>query len=145
MEGHRDLGGLCGLAVPRARRGGDETDRWGQAASEGAGRGLSGNASGWSRGSARIAVEEGERADRWGRPGSEGRRRARGAERAGLEQVGPRGLAGPSGMRGELGPRKRKRSRPNWAAWKGWAGRAWAAGLGLGSLLGFYFPFLFYF
>ena len=41
-------------------------------------------ASGWSRGSARIAAEEGERADRWGRPGSEGRRRARGAERAGL-------------------------------------------------------------
>ena len=35
-----------------------------------------------------------------------------------------RGLAGPSGMRGGLGPRKRKRSRPNWAAWKGWAG--WA-------------------
>ena len=48
MEGHGDHGGLCGLAVPRARRGGEETDRWGQAASEGAGRGLSGNASGLS-------------------------------------------------------------------------------------------------
>ena len=46
MEGHGDHGGLCGLAVPRARRGGEETDRWGQAASEGARRGLSGNASG---------------------------------------------------------------------------------------------------
>ena len=34
MEGHGDLGGLCGLAVPWARRGGEETDRWGQAASE---------------------------------------------------------------------------------------------------------------
>ena len=34
MEGHGDLGGLCGLAVPWARRGGEEADRWGQAASE---------------------------------------------------------------------------------------------------------------
>ena len=34
MEGHGDLGGLCGLAVPWARRGGEETGRWGQAASE---------------------------------------------------------------------------------------------------------------
>ena len=41
-------------------------------------------ASGWSRGSARIATEEGERANRWGRPGSEGRRCARGPEHAGL-------------------------------------------------------------
>ena len=48
MEGHGNLGELCGLAVPWARRGGEETDRWGQAASEGAGRGLSGNASGLS-------------------------------------------------------------------------------------------------
>jgi hypothetical protein len=34
MEGHGNLGELCGLAVPWARRGGEETDRWGQAASE---------------------------------------------------------------------------------------------------------------
>ena len=96
-------------------------------------------ASGWSRGSAQIAAEEGERADRWGRPGSDGRRRAWGAERAGLERVGPRGLAGPSGMRGELGG---SRAGPAWEKVKRWVGQG--SKLGWVSF-GFFFLFSFYF
>ena len=51
MEGHGNLGELCGLAVPWARRGGEETDRWGQAASEtrGAGERSTAGADVWVR------------------------------------------------------------------------------------------------
>ena len=58
MEGHGDHGGLCGLAVPRARRGGEESDRWGQAASEGGGARADWGA-GWIGGA--RAVKRGER------------------------------------------------------------------------------------
>jgi len=49
MEGHGNLGELCGLAVPWARRGGEETDRWGQAVSGGSGRWQVGRGAGAGR------------------------------------------------------------------------------------------------
>ena len=60
MEGHGDLGGLCGLAVPWARRGGEETDRWGQAASETRrpGERSTAGADVWVRGAGRRARAE---------------------------------------------------------------------------------------
>ena len=112
--------------------------------------------SGWSRGSARIAAEEGERADRWGRPGSEGRRRARGAERAGLgcgrwlvgsgAQWGRATRSRASGLSGVLLGRVGNlgRAREGEGAWavrgkgkeEGWAGRAGALGQGEGGWIG---------
>jgi len=79
--------------------------------------------------------------DPWVRPGSEGRRRARGGERAGLERVGPRELAGPSGMRGELGPRKRKKEQAELGRGERVGRTGWSCWVGFGFPIGFLFSF----
>jgi len=112
MEGHGNLGELCGLAVPWARRGGEETDRWGQAASETRrpGERSTAGADVWVR----VRRERGRGAGRASgllREGGGGRWAggARGGRRAGLAGCGP--------VRGERGKRGKRAADPlGWPA-----------------------------
>jgi hypothetical protein len=105
MEGHGNLGELCSLAVPWARRGGEETDRWGQAASETRrpGQRSTAGADVWVR----VRRERGRGAGRASgllREGGGGAgpvAREEGEERA-LLVAGPCGASGGSGGNGPL-------------------------------------------